>query len=79
MLWLKVKLGKSVYIGDCVLTLLAKNRCSITVDIDGEQHAVARNSCKEFPLFTLYTGERHGLRLGFEAAPEVQIRREGQV
>lgn len=77
MLWINVRIGESVLIGDSVLTLLAKNAHSVAISLDGEQHTIPKNTRTEFPTFTLLPGSlSHGLRLGFDAPLTTRIRRE---
>ena len=77
MLWLKVKLGESVYVDGEKLTLVSKDRYSILVKFRGEHYSIDRNDRCPFPTFTLHAGDlSKGLRLGFEAPFNIAIRRE---
>jgi hypothetical protein len=76
MLWIKLKIGEAVFIDNVALVLEYKDSYGIVVKYMGNQVAVKRDSSFNFGKFTLHSGDRHkGLRLGFEAPPEVIIRR----
>lgn len=78
MLWLHVKVGESVHVGDSAVKLIDKNKHGIVVMIDRATYNVPRDTWIEFPQFTLHAGcsSRRNLRLGFEAESHVKIRRE---
>lgn len=76
MLWIKLKVGEAVLIGDEPLVLTYKDAYGVVVTFQGEKVHVDRYSSYEFPTFTLHTGDRiRGLRLGFDAPENVRIRR----
>ena len=76
MLWIRVRVGESVSVGDSILTLVDKSQEGVLVDLDGEKYSVDRDGFYEFPTFTLHAGNKPaGLQLGFEAPQEVRIRR----
>lgn len=76
MLWIKVKVGGSVQIGEELLTLLAKDRNSLTIDLNGKEYRLNRTHSYKFKNFTLVTGmpERE-LRFGIDAPNHIPIRR----
>ena len=76
MLWIKTKVGGSVFVGTSKVTLVFRGRQSVLVSVDGKQYPIARGGHKEFPTFTLhiYSGDK-SLKLGFDAPQHISIRR----
>lgn len=74
MLWLRVRVGESVYVGDSKLTLVEKNKLGVTVELDQRLYTIGRNKSRQFATFSLHAGNAgKGLRLGFDAPQNVDI------